>query len=209
MYLKAAGVIDDGMPLELWLPNEKQAVYVRKKTYSQETKQVIALAPGAHHATKRWQPEKFAELSEKIFSNYKYDIILLGGVADKEICGRVKNIAQCPITDYSGASSIIETAKLLDSATLLITNDTGVSHISAVRQIPVITIFGSTTPDFGFSPFRVQSQIIEKQISCRPCTHIGRSSCPKKHFDCMNLITVDDVFIKVNEILSLLISASK
>ena len=192
--IKELGIIDDKKPLELWLPGEAELGYyppVRKK-FNEENKR-IAIAPGAAHFTKRWQVEKYLDLIERLHDDYGAEIFLIGGKADVETTNFVLNNSKITIEDFSGSTSIIETAKIVDQCSLLITNDTGVMHIAAARQTPVIAIFGSSVRDFGFAPYRVPSVIVEKEVSCRPCSHIGREKCPKKHFKCMKNILVEDI----------------
>jgi heptosyltransferase-2 len=56
-----------------------------------------------------------------------------------------------------------------------------------------MVIFGSTTKELGFFPYKSNAVVIEKDLSCRPCSHIGKQICPKKHFRCMNDINPDEV----------------
>jgi ADP-heptose:LPS heptosyltransferase len=82
----------------------------------------------------------------------------------------------------------------LQKAALLITNDSSLLHIAAAVNTPVTAIFGSSVQEFGFTPFRVPAKVVESaDVSCRPCSHIGRNHCPKKHFDCMQKISVTAV----------------
>jgi ADP-heptose:LPS heptosyltransferase len=199
--LSELGIKDDGKGLELWLPEEKDYdKYPPEIRNTNKNIERIAIAPGAFHFTKRWLPEGFTGLIIKLKEKFNAEIILIGGKSDIEICGQIKSGVNFKVSDYSGSESIIETARLIDSCDLLITNDTGVMHIAAARQVPVVAIFGSTIAAFGFSPFRVPNIIIEKQVPCRPCTHIGRDSCPKKHFNCMKLISAEDVIDGVNKL---------
>lgn len=189
---------DDGKGLEIFLENEEQKTERLKKR--------IAIAPGAFHFTKRWGADKYSELINLIKDNITKDncaceIILLGGKADKNICKEILEKTNFYPKDFSGESSILRTAELLSTCDLLITNDTGLMHIAAARQVPTVAIFGSTVTDFGFSPYRVKHKILEVDLSCRPCTHIGRSKCPKKHFNCMNLISVESVFSAAKKLL--------
>ena len=194
MAAEAAGVEDDGSGLEIWLPGESGLdSYPPFEKNSVPDKIRIAMAPGAKHITKRWPSEKFAELANMLIEEKDAEIILLGGKEDKEICGYIADKCGGKAKDHCGKTNILETARIIDRCSLLITNDSGVMHIAAARQTPVAAIFGSTVPAFGFGPFRVQHEIIEKPVVCRPCTHIGRAECPKKHFDCMKLISVSDV----------------
>lgn len=175
---------DDGYGLELWLKKDKKEYThnrIDKKKYRK-----IAFAPGAHHFTKRWPPEKFIGLISLVKEKYKQaEIVLVGGKADKAITDVILAKTDMNIIDCTSSASILKTAEVIDECDLLITNDTGVMHIAAARQVPIIAIFGSTTTDFGFAPYRSQFKIVEEELACRPCTHIGRSDCPKNHFKCM------------------------
>jgi lipopolysaccharide heptosyltransferase II len=181
---KSLEVKDDGIGLELWLKNDGNEYphnRFEKKKYRK-----IAFAPGAHHFTKRWPPEKFVRLIFMVKERYKQtEIVLVGGKADKAITDVILAKTDMNVIDCTSSASILKTAEVIDECDLLITNDTGVMHIAAARQVPIIAIFGSTTADFGFTPFRSQFKIVEEELACRPCTHIGRSDCPKNHFKCM------------------------
>lgn len=204
-YLAAAlplGIVEDDLGCEIWLSGE-----TGKNQYPPELKNpltsdnlVIGIAAGAHHATKRWPLEKFAELCNILYSAFGADIILLGGTDDKEICDKIVSLSTAPIQNCSGSKSILATAEILDRCSLLVSNDTGVMHIAAARKVPVVAIFGSTVPEFGFSPYRVENIIVQKELSCRPCTNIGRDKCPLGHFNCMNQIEVEDVMDAIKKL---------
>jgi heptosyltransferase-2 len=67
-------------------------------------------------------------------------------------------------------------------------------HVAAASGVPVMTIFGSSVREFGFQPYGVKNFILEnKSLSCRPCSHIGKPECPKKHFKCMKDLTPQSV----------------
>jgi len=189
------GIEDDGRGLELWLPEESDLGFyppAQRTTIITPPKR-LAIAPGAQHFTKRWIPEHFATTARIFHEQFDTQIVLLGGKDDDEICTRVCNLIPFSITDSSGATSIYDTARILDSCDGLICNDSGIMHLAAARQVPVVAIFGSTVQEFGFAPFRVPHSVVEVELGCRPCTHIGKSECPKGHFNCMNLITAEEV----------------
>lgn len=189
-------VDDDGKGLELWLPEESSlAVYPPAVRTLSNTCTRIAVAPGAFHATKRWLPERFAEAASTLAQETGAEIVLLGGSADQHICATVATYIPKGISviNASGKTSISETAQILDSCNLLLTNDTGVMHIAAARGVPVVSVFGSTVQEFGFAPFRVPARVVEADVPCRPCTHIGRSHCPKHHFHCMRFVETTHV----------------
>jgi heptosyltransferase-2 len=54
--------------------------------------------------------------------------------------------------------------------------------------------------DFGFLPYGTKYEICEVNLKCRPCTHIGRKECPKKHFNCMKLVKPEMVLAKIEKL---------
>ena len=80
-------------------------------------------------------------------------------------------------------------------AASIITHDTGLMHIAAVFNKPIVSIWGNTVPEFGMYPYQVdKSTILEvKGLACRPCSKIGYQKCPKGHFKCMNDINFGDI----------------
>jgi heptosyltransferase-2 len=84
------------------------------------------------------------------------------------------------------------------------TNDSGLMHLAAALKVPVMAFFGSTVKEFGFSPYNAKSFVLEIEgLSCRPCTHIGRKSCPKKHFKCMQEISPATAFNCLRKLVTL------
>ncbi len=186
---------DDGLGLEVWLeedvcsgkylPHSRvQSKYVRK----------IVIAPGATYFTKRWLPEYYAELSYRLRTKLDAEITLIGGANDGKFAVASEKSGAL---NLCGKLNLSETARIIRESDLFIGNDTGMMHIAAAMQTPITAIFGSSVRDFGFSPFRVKSKIVEHDISCRPCSHIGRNCCPKGHFDCMKKLTPKHVFDEI------------
>ena len=98
-----------------------------------------------------------------------------------------------------GYYNISQSASLIRQATAVLTNDTGLMHVAAAFHKPIVSVWGNTIPGFGMYPylpgkFKSDSMIAEvKGLSCRPCSKLGFTECPKKHFKCMNQIEVDPV----------------
>lgn len=220
-------VPDDDDGLELWLPEERAAwkqdnIYPPRLRDGSTPPQApsfvtIAIAPGAHHATKRWPADRFAAAARQICTalaarsqsrspspSITCNVALVGGTADMELCEAVAasltGMPKLNISNHAGSYSLYETVRVLDRASVLLTNDTGVMHMAAARRVPVVAVFGSTVQQFGFAPFRVRHEVVEaarELVPCRPCTHIGRARCPKlsakKHFLCMTGIAPERV----------------
>jgi len=193
------GIEKDNRGLEVWLEDENAYKAVENSTANK----VIGIAPGAKHFTKMYPKEKIILLFEKlmvIYPNYKFKIF--GIDEDKPLAEKFIKLNKTAVSDFCGELTLLETAKELDSCDVLISNDSGLMHLAAARKVPSLAIFGSTVPQFGFTPYGNRSEIVEIDLDCRPCTHIGRDKCPKGHFNCMNLIENDIILEKLERLLN-------
>ncbi|MBK7499382.1 MAG: glycosyltransferase family 9 protein [Ignavibacteriales bacterium] len=164
---------------------------------------LIGFCPGARHFTKRWPKEYFIELGNKLTQD-GYMIVLFGGKIDKEICAELVDKIPDAI-NLSNNDELLQTAADMKLCKAVICNDSGLMHTASATGTKVIAIFGSTVKEFGFAPYNCSNLILENNsLTCRPCSHIGRSDCPKKHFDCMKSIKPEFVFEKLISFLTLL-----
>lgn len=192
---KNAGIIDDENGLEIfWDNNTKESVkQILEKQVINPNDQVIAIAPGAGFYTKRWPVENYKKFILNIMEKHHYKVVVLGNENDKlqgKVLAELENVI-----DLTGQLSLLQTAVVLSNSKALISNDTGLMHMATAVYTPVLAIFGSTVKEFGFYPYRSKSIVVEAEgLECRPCSHIGRHTCPKEHFKCMNDITPDIVF---------------
>jgi ADP-heptose:LPS heptosyltransferase len=97
-----------------------------------------------------------------------------------------------------GKLSLDQSAKVIAGAAKVVTHDTGLMHIAAALQKPIISIWGNTTPDFGMGPLlpegiKTGPMVQAAGVSCRPCSKIGFNACPKGHFDCMQKQSVAEI----------------
>jgi heptosyltransferase-2 len=184
---------NDNQGLELFVPKDIIDIAKDKINFSNSDR-YIAIAPSAKHETKRWLPERFAEVGNRLSEKFNAKIILMGGKEDEQICKLIETMMKNKPINVCGKTSLLESAGILSLCEMLITNDSGLMHIGSAMKTKVVAIFGSTVKEFGFFPYGTKSVVVEKSISCRPCSHIGRDKCPKKHFKCMKEIQVDDVY---------------
>lgn len=154
---------------------------------------LIGFCPGSRHYTKMWLKEYYIELGKKLIDN-GFNIVLFGGKDDKEICNEISSsLSKC--INLCNDNDILQTAADMKMCKTIICNDSGLMHTACAVKVPVAAIFGSTVKEFGFTPYHSKNLILEnKSLTCRPCSHIGKSSCPKGHFKCMKEITPQFVY---------------
>ena len=162
---------------------------------------LIGFCPGARHFTKRWLKEYFIELGNKLVQN-GYLIVLFGGKIDKEICTELA-VKISGAINLSNDDDLLQTAADIKLCKAIVCNDSGLMHTASAVGTKVIAIFGSTVKEFGFTPFNCNHLILENNLlTCRPCSHIGRNDCPKKHFECMKSIKPEFVFEQLKSFLN-------
>lgn len=164
---------------------------------------IVAIAPGSVWQTKKY-PEEFFEIISKHLIENNYFVIFLGGQTDFELCERLANRINGKSLNCAGKLSIGESIELLKRSKLLICNDSAPTHMGMGADIPVLTIYCSTVPEFGFFPYNQNSSSISLGgLKCKPCGIHGLRSCPIKTFDCGLKLTPDKVIQKAEEILTL------
>lgn len=183
--VKELGVTDDGKGLEYYISSEEEVK--QQDIPTSHSHGFITFVIGATYFTKRLPTHKWIELCQKI----DHPIILLGGPEEQEIGEEIANIDPIRIYNACGKFSLNESADLLQKSKLVVSNDTGLMHIAAAYQKPVIAVWGNTIPKFGMYPYYgslsgKQALFSEvKGLWCRPCSKLGYDHCPLGHFKCM------------------------
>lgn len=196
----ALGVKNDLKGLDFFM-DEKEQVDVSK--FSRENS-YISMAIGAQFATKKLPVSKIVEILRQI----ELPVVIIGGKEDvkegEEIC---QALPEKKIFNGCGEYSIQGSASIIKQSQLLITHDTGMMHVAAAYDLPIVSIWGNTVPEFGMYPYRPNNKnsytIHEvKTLSCRPCSKIGYQKCPKKHFRCMLDQDVEQIVSSIRNFLS-------
>lgn len=207
--VQSLGVENDGKGLELFVSG-KDAARVRALVHDAgyaPGEQFIGVCPSAKHNTKMWLKERFAEAAARLSKDHNQAITLFGSTDERTRCTEIEAIIhtldpEIRTLNLAGKISLTETAAMMDSCSIIITNDTGLMHIASARKRKVVAIFGPTVREFGFFPFGTASAVVENtQLDCRPCTHIGLAECPKGHFKCMNDISAAQVIAAAHDLL--------
>lgn len=163
---------------------------------------LIVICPSANHYNKRWKSSGFVETAQFLIRNKSAFVVVHGGTEDMKLCAEISDSIGHKACSLAGSLSLAESASLLQFSRLVIANDTGLLHMAQSQKRPVIGIYGPTTRELGYFPIEKESTVIEIPVSCRPCTHNGLETCPKKHFRCMNEITPEMVIQAAKSYLS-------
>lgn len=172
-----------------------------------KNKLAIGIAPFAAHPSKQWGMAKIYELVEKLLLQYpEIEINLFGGGA-QEVETLQKLADYYPsVHNLAGKISLKEEIQKISELRAFISMDSGNMHIASLTGIPVVSIWGGTHPDIGFSalyqPKENHIQIPVEVLSCRPCSVFGTAHCTHvKPFACMQYLEVDEVIKRLTVIL--------
>lgn len=155
-----------------------------------ESDQIVGINPGATYGSaKRWFPERYAALADKIQERYGAHILIFGAPGEKEIGQKVTQLIKKSAINLCGRTTLGEAIALISRCNLFITNDSGLMHVAAALDTPLVAIFGPTNPKTT-GPIGTKSKIVRIHVPCSPCL---QPECPKDH-GCMKEISVDMVF---------------
>lgn len=142
---------------------------------------ILALCPGAEFGpAKRWPEDYFASLAkQKLAEGWR--VWLLGSPKDQAIIDTIIQMTDGRCENYGGHVGLAEKIDLLAQVTGVVTNDSGLMHIAAALNKPLIAVYGATSPAFT-PPLAQQAQILQTKLDCQPCF---QRTCPLKHHRCM------------------------
>lgn len=159
---------------------------------------LIGVNPGGDRTNRRWNPDHFATVVERLLRDYPASIVLFGGPGEELLSMDIENRIHSPkVISLAGKVNLNELCYIISKLDLFITNDSGPMHIAAAAGTPVVAIFGPEDPKL-FGPYTTPDlyRIVCKPMHCRPC---DKKNC--KSPLCLDQITPDDVLAACVELL--------
>lgn len=175
---------------------------VLKKLQLSTTQPAISLFPGAEYGpAKQWPIEHYAELAS-ILTQHGYQVWIMGSQKDAveadNIIDQAKTDQSASLINLCGKTSLAEAIDLIGHCKAAVSNDSGLMHVAAAANCPVIGIYGSSSPDFT-PPLTEKSKVLHLNLDCSPCFE---RTCPLQHLDCLYKITPKSVFDALKMLLS-------
>ena len=200
-YLKYAeylGLNTDKIKVTLPEVNSEVKLKVdRMLSGTDKTKPLVIAAPATTWVTKHWNKDNWRELLKQISG--RYNIILSGTSKDSEL---IEYISDGSMINLTGQTNLEELQELLNRADLVISMDSGTTHLAwAVQKPKIVSIFCST-PESLYAPINNSNE--KKYISvsakeyCSPC---HKKRCPKGTLNCTKLLPVDSVYNAIKTLL--------
>ena len=189
LFCRVAEVPIDGEGLEIDVPQDADD-RVRRwlQSASAEGQPLVALQLGASDERKRWTPEQFAAMAERLPARAG-TIVLVGSAGERPLGTRAAAGLTRRYLNAMGETSVVELAALLRRCRLLVTNDTGTMHVATAVGTRVLDL--STGPVFVHEtgPYAVGSLAVEPTTACFPCA--AGATC--HHLSCRGDFTPGDI----------------
>jgi heptosyltransferase-2 len=174
------------------IQEENLAAALKKYQLNYAKAKVLALCPGAQYGeSKRWPPSYYAELA-RIAKKQGWQIWLIGGPGETTLVQQIIKEALVPCVDLT-MTTLAEAIDLFSVASCVVSNDSGLMHLAAAVDRPLVAIYGSSTPNFT-PPLQKKSVVLQKPLDCQPCF---KRACPLQHHRCMTAINPLEVWAAV------------
>jgi len=153
----------------------------------------LALCPGAEYGpAKRWPLEHFATVAQQQCAQ-GWQVWLLGSVKDTELGARIQALAGTGTVNLCGRTQLPEVIDLLSVARVVVSNDSGLMHVAAALDKPLLALYGSSDPEMT-PPLSQRAQILYLGLPCSPCFE---RFCPLKHLNCLRDLSPDRVLAEL------------
>ena len=151
---------------------------------------VAVFCPGAEYGpAKRWPESYYAQLATR-FQQQGYAVWLIGSGKDQAVAEQIKQLNGGACVNLCGQTDLADANALLSCATVVVSNDSGLMHLAAAQDKPMLALFGSSSPQFT-PPLSTQARVVKIEIACSPCF---QRVCPLGHFNCMMQLTPELVW---------------
>jgi heptosyltransferase-2 len=151
---------------------------------------------------RRWAPEKYSALGRWLKENYGAAVLLFGG--PDELALNEKINAGMKNNGFIVQASFMTTAALIEQCRFFLCNDTGLMHVAAGLQVPIVTIFAFTNPAYVY-PWKSRYLMVRHEMECSPCFYYSprHANCRWKEdqFRCITHIEVEEVKTAVEKML--------
>lgn len=136
----------------------------------------IALCVKGTFALKTWPKEYFVQVVNELAKRYQAAFFIVGAPGDREYADEVIAAMSQPVLNFCGETTLVDLAAIISKADLLITVDTGATHIAATTGAKMITMYGCTSPD-RWHPINKNARVLTSREQCCPCT-VRADECP-------------------------------
>lgn len=176
-----------GAAVETALPNPRlyvepaEPAHLMAQLGLMRPSRLVCFCPGAEYGpAKRWPPHYFGELAAALGAEGS-TVWIVGSSKERDIGEEIRARSAGFAVNLCGRTTLDQAVVLLSVADMVVTNDSGLMHVAAALDRPMIALYGSSSPAFT-PPLSERAQVLKLDVPCSPCF---QRTCPLGHFDCM------------------------
>lgn len=164
------------------VPHPDWITQAREKFGITQQEKVLALCPGAEFGRAKKWPERHYAAVARTHIEQGGEVWLFGSANDRASCEQIAaGLPATKVRILAGQTSLQEAVALMSCVDQVVSNDSGLMHVAAALERPLVALYGSTSPKYT-PPLNRQREIIQASISCSPCF---KRECPYGHYKCL------------------------
>jgi heptosyltransferase II len=184
------------LPLPRLQVTDSERAGLFSRLHLDPTRAPVCLCPGAEYGpAKRWPKEYFSELATLLAAE-GHAVWIIGSAKETALGDAIQHASGEAALNLCGKTSLDDAAILMSCAASVVANDSGLMHLAAAFDRPMIAIYGSSSPSFT-PPLSSRARILKLDLACSPCFE---RVCPLKHFDCMMKLVPTRVFEEIRRL---------
>lgn len=176
----------------LQIDENGKGILLKKYTLSTDNP-IVGVMPGAEYGpAKRWPTEYYIEVVTQLLAQ-GCQIWLFGSQNDRQIGSKIVASGNSRVKNLCGKTSLVDVVDLISMTSAVITNDSGLMHVAAAAGVPLVAIYGSSSPGYT-PPLTDRAEVIYLNVECSPCFE---RSCPYGHTKCLYEVKPEEVIDKI------------
>ncbi|MEW6164905.1 MAG: lipopolysaccharide heptosyltransferase II [Pseudomonadota bacterium] len=150
----------------------------------------VVMCPGAEYGpAKRWPAHHFAALAKKVSAGGTA-VWIVGGAKDAAIGAEIERLADGAALNLCGRTNLEQAIDLIAGARAVVSNDSGLMHVAAALDRPLVALYGSSSPSYT-PPLSGRATILSLGLECSPCFE---RECPLGHLRCLEDLAPERVY---------------
>ncbi|WP_207855613.1 lipopolysaccharide heptosyltransferase II [Sulfurisoma sediminicola] len=191
-YCLLAGPLDGATPLPHLTSTPEQQRAARTALGLPQDVAPVVFCPGAEYGpAKRWPVRHYAALSRML----EGPVWIVGSARDRGVGEEIARLADGAATNLCGRTDLEQAIDLIAGARQVVSNDSGLMHVAAALDRPLVALYGSSSPGYT-PPLSPRAKILSLNLECSPCF---KRECPLGHLRCLEDLTPDKVFATMAE----------
>ena len=200
--LKIVGVAADSCFYRLTVPQDATRCVTQHlmRCELQNSVRVLAIGPGSKMQAKRWPVERFDEVGRRLLREDRgLHLVVLGGCEDAVLGDALCRAWGERSHNFAGVFSVYESAALLERCCGYLGNDTGTMHLAAMVGTPCVGLFSARDYPGQWEPYGQGHTVLRHETDCAGCM---LEVCHERDNECLQRISVDEVFGAVRQLLA-------